>query len=103
MTPTVGVKFGAAADGRQFIVDADCTLIGISSAAAAASQAVVSRDSATTIANAVTGGTGNDENIIACTGRVGQGLVSVPLSAGQSVYVSASGAMLVVLQFQLNQ
>ncbi len=99
MTPTLAVQFSAAADGRKIVIDQDVVLIGVQ--ACSNRQVIVSKDSATTIANSVTlPGNLTDENILAISAGAWV-TCSVPLSAGQSVFVSSSGAGSAVLMFDL--
>jgi hypothetical protein len=99
MSPTLAIQFSAAADGRQLTADVDTVLTAVSSPAAA-KIVVVSKDKATTIANSVTGPSNvSDENILAIAAGF-QAICRVPISAGQSVFVSASAAMSAVLSFE---
>jgi hypothetical protein len=103
MTPTLAVGFGAAADGTQVKCDQDCTLLSVQvGATAATTRAVLSRDPKATIANTLTApATQLDENLMAIVLSGTPVVMSVPLSAGQSVFVSANAACQVILNFQL--
>jgi hypothetical protein len=101
MLPVQTYQFSAAADGREVVVDHDCIILGAMTSGAASSGAILSRDRATTIANAITAPSNTtDDNIIA----VLKGPIYVPLqveiSVGQSVFVSISAAGSVVVYFQ---
>lgn len=104
MTPALALQFSAATDGRQLTVDEDCTLLKVTAGCGASVIiAVVSKNPATTIANSITApATTADENIIAIS-RAIEVNPNFPLYAGQSVFVSVSGACSVVLSFQLNR
>lgn len=105
MTPTLSITFSAAADGREVKIDELCSLISVHvGAATATTLAVLSKDRNSTVANSVTA-TGNsaDENIIAIPSANRFVQLAFPLFAGQSVFVSCSGAGAVVLAFQLDR
>jgi len=97
MSPSLGVGFSAAADGREVKVDQDCVLAGSHSSKAV----VISLDPKATVANTVTAPANiNDDNVIAVYNGINVGL-DFPLSASQSVFVSCNGAGMVVLRFTL--
>lgn len=99
MTPTLAVQFSAAANGRKIVIDEDVLLAGVTTAPNTA-RAVISKDPATTIANAITAPADViDENILAVAAGQAQIPMSVPISASQSVFVSCSAAGTVVLLF----
>jgi hypothetical protein len=100
MPPTLAVQFSAAADGRQVTADVDTVLTGVHPSLSSV-RVVVSRDKTTTIANAITAPANvTDENIIAIAGGFPVIPLSVPVSAGQSVFVSCSAAGSAVLSWE---
>lgn len=103
MSPTVGVGFSAAADGRELKIDSDCVLVSVVIGSSAAGvKGVVSRDPKATIANTITSPSNSaDENLITVAITGTESVLSVPLSAGQSVFASASAACQVIYNFQL--
>lgn len=105
MQPSLGIGFTAAADGREVKVDADATLLSVTVAASAAGvRAVISRDPKATIANQLTSPSNiADENFIAFGILGTQTILSVPVFANQSLFVSVTAACQVVLNFQLIQ
>ena len=103
MTPTLAVQFAAAADGRQVTIDEDVALIQLHNSGSSAGV-VVSLDPKSTIANTITSPpNGFDENILAISRGTFVDCGGVPISAGQSVFVSASAAASVVLIFLLTR
>ena len=96
----ITVNFSAAADGRALSIDRDTVL----SYVAAGINSVVSCDPAATTANRLAApGDALRNSDIALRSAVGAGQSQIttdfPLSAGESVFVSATGAGFVQLFF----
>jgi hypothetical protein len=99
VTPSLAVQFSAAANGRKITVDEDVLLLGVVPSTNAV-RFVVSKDSATTIANAITAPADTtDENIIAIVSGFTQMPMAFPLTSGSAIFVSSSAAGSLVLLF----
>ena len=101
MTPTLGISFTAAGDGREVKIDEDCILVGVSSNRSTVGG-IVSRDPKMTSAlNTLPTINSADENLIASVAG-NQMIVNFPCFKGMSLFVSSSAAGWVLLQFQVN-
>ena len=94
------MQFTAATDGTAVPVDRDCSLVGVS----AGINAVVSADSATTIANTITAPAKQILDNILAVVKPGTTTATVqmniPVFSGSTLFVSCGSAGTVMLYFE---
>jgi hypothetical protein len=89
--------FAAAADGRAYTVDRDCSLVAVT---ATSGKAVVSQDPGSTVANSVTAPASAElKNLLLATASAGQYQLNAQLRKGEVIYISSGSAGTVGLLF----
>jgi hypothetical protein len=89
--------FAAAADGRKYTIDRDCTLVSVT---ATSGKAVVSQDGSSTIANCVTAPASAElKNVLLATASAGQYQLNFQLRRNEDIFISSGSAGSVGLLF----